>query len=141
MKSTTPSSLRSFFRLLNARTSISGSRLERNLCAFHSTDVSCSRSKSASNVLRPRQTAPTASSRASALLPTPPFWPTNAAVVGVFTFVIVAPLDSGSSSFREVKRSAKPYLLAHLLIILLLEPLVDELEDSPRWAEGLAQAA
>ena len=39
------------------------------------------------------------------------------------------------------ERSAQPYLLAHLLIILLLEPLVDELEDSPRWAEGLAQAA
>lgn len=39
------------------------------------------------------------------------------------------------------ERSAKPYLLAHLLIILLLEPLVDELEDSPRWAEGLALAA
>jgi Transposase DDE domain len=39
------------------------------------------------------------------------------------------------------ERSARPYLLAHLLIILLLEPLVDELEDSPRWAEGLAQAA
>jgi hypothetical protein len=34
------------------------------------------------------------------------------------------------------ERSAKPYLLAHLLMILLLEPLVDELEDSPRW--GLA---
>jgi hypothetical protein len=31
-------------------------------------------------------------------------------------------------------RSAKPYVLAHLLAILLLEPLVDELEDSPRWA-------
>ncbi|HKM84352.1 MAG TPA: transposase [Candidatus Acidoferrum sp.] len=39
------------------------------------------------------------------------------------------------------ERSARPYLLAHLLIILLLEPLVDELEDSPRWTEGLAQAA
>ena len=39
------------------------------------------------------------------------------------------------------ERSAKPYLLAHLLIILLLEPLVDELGVSPRWAEGLAQAA
>jgi Transposase DDE domain len=39
------------------------------------------------------------------------------------------------------ERSAKPYLLAHLLVILLLEPLVDELEDSPRWAEGLALAA
>src|SRR5208337_519396 len=37
------------------------------------------------------------------------------------------------------ERSARPYLLAHLLIILLLEPLVDELEDSPRWTEGLAQ--
>lgn len=31
-------------------------------------------------------------------------------------------------------RSARPYVLAHLLAILLLEPLVDELEDSPRWA-------
>ena len=39
------------------------------------------------------------------------------------------------------ERSARPYLLAHLLIIFLLEPLVDELEDSPRSAEGLAQAA
>jgi Transposase DDE domain len=34
------------------------------------------------------------------------------------------------------ERSAKPYLLAHLLMILLLEPLVDEFEDSPHW--GLA---
>jgi hypothetical protein len=34
------------------------------------------------------------------------------------------------------ERSAKPYLLAHLLMILLLEPFVDELEDSPHW--GLA---
>ena len=32
------------------------------------------------------------------------------------------------------ERSARPYVLAHLLMILLLEPLVDELEDSPRWA-------
>jgi Transposase DDE domain len=39
------------------------------------------------------------------------------------------------------ERSAKPYVLAHLLIILLLEPLVDELEDSPRSADGLALAA
>jgi hypothetical protein len=39
------------------------------------------------------------------------------------------------------ERSAKPYLLAHLLVILLLEPLVDDLEDSPHWAEGLALAA
>ena len=31
-------------------------------------------------------------------------------------------------------RSAKPYLLAHLLIILLLEPLVRDFEDSPHWA-------
>lgn len=31
------------------------------------------------------------------------------------------------------ERSARPYVLAHLLIILLLEPLVDEFEDSPRW--------
>jgi Transposase DDE domain len=39
------------------------------------------------------------------------------------------------------QRSAKPYVLAHLLIILLLEPLVDGLEDFPRWADGLAPAA
>jgi hypothetical protein len=31
------------------------------------------------------------------------------------------------------ERSARPYVLAHLLIILLLEPLIDEFEDSPRW--------
>lgn len=30
------------------------------------------------------------------------------------------------------ERSARPYILAHLLAILLLEPLVDALEDSPR---------
>ena len=34
------------------------------------------------------------------------------------------------------QRSARPYLLAHLLMILLLEPLIDELEDSPRWAKA-----
>ena len=39
------------------------------------------------------------------------------------------------------ERSARTYVLAHLLIILLLEPLMDELEDSPRSAEGLALAA
>ena len=39
------------------------------------------------------------------------------------------------------ERSARPYVLAHLLIILLLEPLVDELEDSPRWAQSLPLAA
>jgi hypothetical protein len=32
------------------------------------------------------------------------------------------------------ERSARPYVLAHLLVILLLEPLIDEFEDSPRWA-------
>jgi hypothetical protein len=32
------------------------------------------------------------------------------------------------------ERSARPYVLAHLLMILLLEPLVDEFEDSPRLA-------
>jgi hypothetical protein len=32
------------------------------------------------------------------------------------------------------ERSARPWLLAHLLIILLLEPLIDEFEDSPRLA-------
>jgi IS4 transposase len=30
------------------------------------------------------------------------------------------------------ERSARPYVLAHLLIILLLEPLITEFEDSPR---------
>jgi hypothetical protein len=34
------------------------------------------------------------------------------------------------------ERSAKPWVLAHLLMILLLEPLVDALEDSPRWANA-----
>ncbi len=38
----------------------------------------------------------------------------------------------GPPGFHE--RSARPYVLAHLLAILLLEPLIDELEDSPRWA-------
>jgi hypothetical protein len=34
------------------------------------------------------------------------------------------------------ERSARPWVLAHLLLILLLEPLVDALEDSPRWADA-----
>ena len=34
------------------------------------------------------------------------------------------------------ERSAKPFVLAHLLMILLLEPLIDELEDSPRLANA-----
>jgi hypothetical protein len=34
------------------------------------------------------------------------------------------------------QRSARPYVLAHLLMILLLEPLVDAFEDSPRWASA-----
>jgi hypothetical protein len=34
------------------------------------------------------------------------------------------------------ERSAKPYGLAHLLAVLLLEPLVDEFEDSPRLAQA-----
>jgi hypothetical protein len=36
----------------------------------------------------------------------------------------------GPPGFDE--RSAKPYLLAHLLMIVLLEPLIAEFEDSPR---------
>jgi hypothetical protein len=32
------------------------------------------------------------------------------------------------------ERSARPHILAHLLVTLLLEPFVDELEDSPRSA-------
>ncbi len=34
------------------------------------------------------------------------------------------------------ERSARPHILAHLLTILLLEPLVDELEELSRWAEA-----
>jgi hypothetical protein len=34
------------------------------------------------------------------------------------------------------ERSAKPYILAHLLMILLIEPLIGELDDSPRWAQA-----
>jgi hypothetical protein len=34
------------------------------------------------------------------------------------------------------ERSAKPWVLAHLLLILLLEPLVDALEDSPHWGNA-----
>lgn len=34
------------------------------------------------------------------------------------------------------ERSARPYLLAHLLLILLLEPIVDRFEDSPHWAHA-----
>jgi IS4 transposase len=34
------------------------------------------------------------------------------------------------------ERSARPYVLAHLLMILLLEPLLDEFEDSPRLARA-----
>jgi hypothetical protein len=34
------------------------------------------------------------------------------------------------------ERSARPHVLAHLLMILLLEPLIDELEVSPRSAEA-----
>lgn len=34
------------------------------------------------------------------------------------------------------ERSARPHILAHLLAILLLEPFIDELEDSPRLANA-----
>jgi hypothetical protein len=34
------------------------------------------------------------------------------------------------------ERSARPYILAHLLMLLLLEPSVDALEDSPRSADA-----
>ena len=39
------------------------------------------------------------------------------------------------------ERFARPYLLAHLLIILLLVPITGALEDSPRLAKGVALAA
>jgi len=32
------------------------------------------------------------------------------------------------------ERCARAYVLAHLLVVLLLEPLIGEFEDSPRWA-------
>jgi len=35
-------------------------------------------------------------------------------------------------------RSARTYILAHLLMILLLEPIIDELEDSPHWDQAAA---
>jgi Transposase DDE domain len=35
------------------------------------------------------------------------------------------------------ERSARPYVLAHLLMLLLLEPSVDALEDSPRSADAV----
>lgn len=35
------------------------------------------------------------------------------------------------------QRSARPYILAHLLIILLLEPLLDAFEDSPHWPKAV----
>lgn len=38
----------------------------------------------------------------------------------------------GPPGFDE--RSARPFVLAHLLMILVLEPLIDELGDSPRRA-------
>ena len=31
------------------------------------------------------------------------------------------------------QRSARAFILAHLLMIVLLEPLVDAFEDSPHW--------
>jgi len=34
------------------------------------------------------------------------------------------------------ERSARAYILAHLLVILLLEPVIDEFEDSPHWAQA-----
>jgi hypothetical protein len=34
------------------------------------------------------------------------------------------------------ERSAKPYLLAHLLAVLLLEPLIGAFEDSPHWEQA-----
>ena len=34
------------------------------------------------------------------------------------------------------ERSARPYLLAHLLAILLLEPLIGAFEDSPHWEQA-----
>ena len=43
----------------------------------------------------------------------------------------------GSAPLRGVdERSAKPYVLAHLLVILLLEPPIDEFEDSPRLEQA-----
>jgi IS4 transposase len=34
------------------------------------------------------------------------------------------------------KRTAKAFILAHLLMILLLEPLVGGFEDSPHWVQA-----
>ena len=40
----------------------------------------------------------------------------------------------GPPGFDE--RSAKPYILAHLLMILLIEPLIGALDDSPHWVQA-----
>ena len=77
-----------------ARASISGSTELRMRKALHSTQVSCSRSKSANNVFNPRLAAPTAVSRASVLFPTPPFWLTKDTVTGVGIFIFVSPFSA-----------------------------------------------
>ena len=33
-------------------------------------------------------------------------------------------------------RTAKVFILAHLLMVLLLEPLIEAFEDSPHWANA-----
>jgi IS4 transposase len=38
----------------------------------------------------------------------------------------------------HVEASARTFVLAHLLAILLLEPIADELGDSPHWAPAAA---
>lgn len=48
---------------------------------------------------------------------------------------------SGLAPPRADEHSARPQVLAHLLISLLLEPLVDELKDSPRLAEAARPGA
>ena len=58
----------------------------------HGTGLSDADAQAALNAIASNAIAPTASKRASALLPTPPFWLTNAAVVGVFAFAMLAPL-------------------------------------------------
>ena len=104
MYSIASSLLRSFFRLLKARASMSGSTAFFSRSAFHSTQVSCSRSKSASSVRCPRCAAPTANNRASVLFPTPPFWLTKLTVrSGFFSLLMRAIVEpwNGLASGRR----------------------------------------
>ncbi len=72
---------RNFLMLLAARASTSGSISAAIRVAAHSTQDNCSRSKSPISTRWPWCAAATANTRASALLPTPPFCPIKEATI------------------------------------------------------------